>query len=134
MRISDWSSDVCSSDLRRLAAAHGVAVRATFLGAHALPPEYAGRSGEYIERVCKEMLPALHEAGLVDAVEVFCEQLAFSLAETERVFEAAQALLIPVKLHAVQLSDMGGSAMDARRRALSFVMPDPFFHSGCCAP
>jgi len=104
---------------RRLAGAHGVTVRATFLGAHTLPPEYAGRSGAYIERVCQEMLPALHEEGLVDAVDVFCERIAFSLAETERVFEVAQALGIPVKLHAEQLSDMGGAALAARHGALS---------------
>ena len=104
---------------RRLAAAHGVTVRTTFLGAHALPPEYAGRSGEYIDAVCSEMLPALAAEGLVDAVDVFCERIAFSLAETERVFQAAQALGIPVKLHAEQLSDMGGAALAARYGALS---------------
>ncbi|KQP36267.1 imidazolonepropionase [Pseudorhodoferax sp. Leaf274] len=104
---------------RRLAAAHGVTVRTTFLGAHALPPEYAGRSGAYIDLVCREMLPALHAEGLVDAVDVFCERIAFSLAETEQVFQAAQALGIPVKLHAEQLSDMGGAALAARYGALS---------------
>lgn len=107
---------------RRLGAAHGVTVRTTFLGAHALPPEYAGRvngSGDYIDLVCHEMLPALAAEGLVDAVDVFCERIAFSLAETERVFQAAQALGIPVKLHAEQLSDMGGAALAARYGALS---------------
>ncbi len=104
---------------RRLGAAHGVTVRTTFLGAHALPPEYAGRSGEYIDLVCREMLPALAAEGLVDAVDVFCERIAFSLAETERVFQAAQALGLPVKLHAEQLSDMGGAALAARYGALS---------------
>ncbi len=104
---------------RRLAAAHGVTVRTTFLGAHALPPEYAGRSGDYIDLVCREMLPALHAEGLVDAVDVFCERIAFSLDETERVFQAAQALGLPVKLHAEQLSDMGGAALAARYGALS---------------
>lgn len=104
---------------RRLAAAHGVTVRTTFLGAHALPPEYAGRSGDYVELVCREMLPALHAEGLVDAVDVFCERIAFSLAETEQVFQAAQALGLPVKLHAEQLSDMGGAALAARYGALS---------------
>lgn len=104
---------------RRLAAAHGVTVRTTFLGAHALPPEYAGRSAEYIDVVCREMLPALHAEGLVDAVDVFCERIAFSLAETERVFQAARALGLPVKLHAEQLSDMGGAALAARYGALS---------------
>ncbi len=104
---------------RRLAAVHGVTVRTTFLGAHALPPEYAGRSQDYIDLVCREMLPALHAEGLVDAVDVFCERIAFSLAETEQVFQAAQALGIPVKLHAEQLSDMGGAALAARYGALS---------------
>jgi imidazolonepropionase len=104
---------------RRLAQAHGVAVRTTFLGAHALPPEYAGRSGEYIDLVCREMLPALHAEGLVDAVDVFCERIAFSLEETERVFQAARALGLPVKLHAEQLSDMGGAQLAARYGALS---------------
>ena len=104
---------------RRLGEAHGVTVRTTFLGAHALPPEYAGRSGEYIDLVCREMLPALHAEGLVDAVDVFCERIAFTLAETEQVFQAAQALGIPVKLHAEQLSDLGGAALAARYGALS---------------
>lgn len=104
---------------RRLGEHYGVTVRTTFLGAHALPPEYAGRSGEYIERVCREMLPALAAEGLVDAVDVFCERIAFSLDETERVFQAARALGLPVKLHAEQLSDMGGAALAARYGALS---------------
>ena len=104
---------------RRLAAAHGVTVRTTFLGAHALPPEYAGRSQDYTDLVCREMLPALHAEGLVDAVDVFCEHIAFSLAESVQVFQAAQALGLPVKLHAEQMSDMGGAALAARYGALS---------------
>lgn len=104
---------------RRLAASHGLTVRTTFLGAHALPPEYAGRSGEYVDLVCNEMLPALAAEGLVDAVDVFCERIAFSLEETEQVFKAAQALGLPVKLHAEQLSDMGGTALAAKYGALS---------------
>ncbi len=104
---------------RRLGAAYGVTVRTTFLGAHALPPEYAGRSGDYIDQVCEEVMPALAAEGLVDAVDVFCERIAFSLDETERVFRAAQALGLPVKLHAEQLSDMGGAALAARYGALS---------------
>lgn len=104
---------------RRLAEAFGVTVKTTFLGAHALPPEYAGRSGDYIDLVCNEMLPALASEGLVDAVDVFCERIAFSLAETEQVFQAAQALGLPVKLHAEQLSDMDGAALAARYGALS---------------
>ena len=107
---------------RRLGEAYGVTVRTTFLGAHALPPEYAGRprgSADYIDLVCEQMLPALAAEGLVDAVDVFCERIAFSLAETEQVFQAAKALGLPVKLHAEQLSDMGGAALAARYGALS---------------
>ena len=104
---------------RRLGEAYGVTVRTTFLGAHALPPEYAGRSSEYTDLVCNEMMPALAAEGLIDAVDVFCERIAFTLEETERVFKAAQALGLPVKLHAEQLSDMGGSALAARYGALS---------------
>lgn len=107
---------------RRLGEAYGVTVRTTFLGAHALPPEYAGQpngSSDYIDLVCNEMLPALAAEGLVDAVDVFCERIAFSLEETEQVFQAARALGLPVKLHAEQLSDMGGAALAARHGALS---------------
>ncbi|HWW72401.1 MAG TPA: imidazolonepropionase, partial [Duganella sp.] len=104
---------------RRVGRDYPVGVATTFLGAHALPPEFQGRSQDYIDLVCREMLPALHAEGLVDAVDVFCERIAFSLAETEQVFQAAQALSIPVKLHAEQLSDMGGSALAARYGALS---------------
>ncbi len=104
---------------RRLGQAFGVTVCTTFLGAHALPPEYAGRSEDYIRLVCLEMLPALADQGLVDAVDVFCETIGFTLAQTEQVFKAAQALGLPVKLHAEQLSDMGGSALAARFGALS---------------
>ena len=104
---------------RRLGEAFGVTVRTTFLGAHALPPEYAGRSQDYTDLVCNQMLPALAAEGLVDAVDVFCERIAFTLAETSQVFQAAQQLGIPVKLHAEQLSDMGGAALAARYGALS---------------
>ena len=104
---------------RRLGEALGVTVRTTFLGAHALPPEFAGRSQDYIDLVCNDMLPALAQEGLVDAVDVFCERIAFTLAETEQVFRAAQQLGIPVKLHAEQISDMGGSQLAARYGALS---------------
>src|SRR5690606_32962542 len=104
---------------RRLADAFGITVKTTFLGAHALPPEYTGRSAEYIRMVCEVMLPALAREGLVDAVDVFCEKIAFDLDETEQVFRAAQALGLPVKLHAEQLSDMDGAALAARYGALS---------------
>jgi len=103
---------------RRLGEICGVTVRTTFLGAHALPPEYAGRSGDYIAEVCR-MLPVLADEGLVDAVDVFCERIAFSLAETEQVFNTAQQLGLPVKLHAEQLSNMEGAALAARFGALS---------------
>lgn len=104
---------------RRLGEALGVTVKTTFLGAHALPPEFAGRSQAYIDEVCIQMMPALAAEGLIDAVDVFCETIGFSLAETEQVFQAAQRLGLPVKLHAEQLSDMGGSALAARYNALS---------------
>lgn len=104
---------------RRLGEALGVTVKTTFLGAHALPPEYAGRSQAYIDRVCQEMMPALAAEGLIDAVDAFCETIGFSLAETEQVFQAAQALGLPVKLHAEQLSNMGGTTLAARYHALS---------------
>jgi imidazolonepropionase len=104
---------------RRLGEAYGVTVKKTFLGAHALPPEYKDRSGDYIELVCKEMMPALAADGLIDAVDVFCERIAFSLEETEAVFKTAISFGLPVKLHAEQLSDMGGAALAARYGALS---------------
>lgn len=104
---------------RRLGELCGVTVRTTFLGAHALPPEYAGRSQAYIDLVSQQMLPALAAERLVDAVDVFCERIAFSLAETEQVFQAAKALGLPVKLHAEQLSNMEGAALAARYGALS---------------
>lgn len=104
---------------RRLGEAYGVAVHTTFLGAHALPPEYAGRADDYIALVCDTMLPALAEEGLVDAVDAFCESIGFSPAQTTRVFEAAARHGLPVKLHAEQLTNLGGAALAARHRALS---------------
>jgi len=104
---------------RRLGAAFGVTVHTTFLGAHALPPEYAGRADDYIALVCDTMLPALAGEGLVDAVDAFCESVGFSLAQTARVFEAAARHGLRVKLHAEQLSNLGGSVLAARHRALS---------------
>lgn len=94
-------------------------VRTTFLGAHALPPEFAGRADAYIDRVCDEMLPVLAAEGLVDAVDAFCERIGFSVAQTERVFRVAERLGLPVKLHAEQLSDQGGAELVARYRGLS---------------
>lgn len=104
---------------REIGRRHPVTIATTFLGAHALPPEFEGRAGAYIDLICNEMLPAVHRDGLADAVDVFCETIGFSLEETERVFRAAQALGLPVKIHAEQLSDMGGTALGARYGARS---------------
>lgn len=104
---------------RRLATLRDVTIKTTFLAAHALPPEYAGRADDYIDRVCLEMLPAAHAEGLVDAVDAFCERIGFTTDQCQRVFEAAQALGLPIKLHAEQLSDMKGSVMAAGFGALS---------------
>lgn len=104
---------------RRLGEVLPVTVKTTCLAAHALPPEYAGRADDYIEVVCTEILPALAAEGLVDAVDAFCEHLAFSPAQVERVFQAARGLGLPVKLHAEQLSSLHGSSLAARYDALS---------------
>ncbi|MCE8027390.1 imidazolonepropionase [Billgrantia desiderata] len=104
---------------RRLGETLPVRVVTTLLGAHALPPEYKDDSDGYIELVCREMIPAAVEQGLADAVDVFCEKIAFSVAQCERVFEAAEAHGLPIKAHAEQLSNLGGSAMAARHGALS---------------
>ena len=103
---------------RELGRAKPITVRTTFLGAHATPPEFAGRTDDYIDEVLR-MLPLLHAEGLVDAVDAFCERIGFSTAQTERVFAAAHALQLPVKLHAEQLSDSGGAQLAARYGALS---------------
>ncbi len=103
---------------RLLGQQHGVDVRTTFLGAHALPPEFAGRSDDYVDEVLR-MLALLHAEGLVDAVDAFCERIAFSPAQVERVFAAASQLKLPVKLHAEQLSDSGGAQLAARFGAIS---------------
>ncbi|MPQ67034.1 MULTISPECIES: imidazolonepropionase [unclassified Pseudomonas] len=105
--------------IRRLGAELPVSVRSTCLAAHALPPEYVGRADDYIEHICSEMLPALAAEGLVDAVDAFCEYLAFSPDQVERVFKVAQQLGLPVKLHAEQLSSLHGSSLAARYQALS---------------
>ena len=118
---------------RRLGQTLGVTVRTTFLGAHALPPEYTGRSQDYIDLVSGTMLPALAAEGLVDAVDVFCERIAFSLAETEQVFQAARRLGLPVKLHAEQLSNMEGAALAARYGALSCDHIEHLSESGIAA-
>ena len=103
---------------RRVGTELGITVRTTFLGAHALPVEYANDSNGYIDAVL-DWLPRLHAEGLVDAVDAFCEGIGFSPAQTRRVFEAARALGLPVKLHADQLSDLGGAALVAEFGGLS---------------
>ena len=108
----------CLQVARALGVEQAVAVRTTFLGAHALPPEFAGQSDAYMEEVLR-MLPALHAEGLVDAADALCERIAFSPAQTARLFEASRALGLPVKLHAEQLSDSGGAQLAASFGALS---------------
>ena len=108
----------CLRVARRLGVEQRLDVKTTFLGAHALPPEFEGRPDDYIDAVCA-WLPELHAQGLVDAVDAFCENIGFSPAQTRRVFEAAKALGLPVKLHAEQLSDQGGASLAASFGALS---------------
>ena len=113
------------TEARQLTAARGlrnkrkISIRTSFLGAHALPPEANGDKDAYIALVCDQMLPAIARAGLADAVDGFMEGIAFSAEQTERVFKAAKALNLPVKLHADQLSNLGGAALAARYGALS---------------
>ena len=104
---------------RRLGTARPVDVRTSFLGAHAVPPEFRDDPDAYVELVTEEMLPRAAQAGLADAVDAFCERIAFSPAQTRRVFERARALGLPVKLHAEQLSDSGGAVLAAEFGALS---------------
>jgi len=104
---------------RRIGELRAVGIRTSFLGAHALPPEFVGRADAYVELLAAEMLPALAAEGLVDAVDGFCEGIGFSPAQIERLFAAASALGLPVKLHAEQLSNQGGAALVARHRGLS---------------
>ena len=104
---------------RALGEANPVDVRTTFLGAHALPREYADDRAGYLDLVCNHVLPEVARRGLADAVDAFCEGIAFSPDEVARVFEASRALDLPVKLHADQLSDLGGAALASRFKALS---------------
>jgi imidazolonepropionase len=108
----------CLRVARRLGREAGVSVRTTSLAAHALPPEFEGRADDYIAAVC-DWLPRWHAEGLVDAVDAFCERIAFSPAQVERVFARAASLGLPVKLHAEQLSDSGGAVLASRYGALS---------------
>jgi imidazolonepropionase len=113
------------SEMRMLRAARAlgdtrpVRIATTFLGAHALPPEYAGDADGYVDLVCDEMLPAAAAAGLIDAVDAFCEGIGFTTGQTARVFAAARRLGLPVKLHAEQLSNLHGARLAAQAGALS---------------
>ncbi len=108
----------CLAVARQLGRELPLTVRTTYLGAHALPPEFDGRADDYITAVC-DWMPRLQALGLVDAVDAFCEHIGFSPAQTRRVFETARSLGLPVKLHAEQLSDQGGAALAAEFGALS---------------
>lgn len=116
--LSEEAEAKCLRVARRLGELEQVTARTTFLGAHALPPEFKGRPDDYVDAVCA-MLPRLHAQGLVDAVDAFCETIGFSAAQTRRVFDTARQLGLPVKLHAEQLSDSGGAALAASFQALS---------------
>lgn len=116
----DTASEVKSLRVaRRLGRDLPLTVATTFLGAHALPPEYADRSDAFIDAVVSDMMPAVAREGLADAVDAFCEGIGFTPAQVERVFQAAHGLGLPVKLHAEQLSNLGGAALAARYGALS---------------
>ena len=104
---------------RRLGAAREVTIRTTLLAAHAVPPEHTGDADAWIDIVCRELIPAAAEQGLADAVDAYCESIAFTADQVARVFEAASAHGLPVKLHADQLSDSGGAALAASFGALS---------------
>ena len=116
--LSEVDEARCLRVARTLGQTLPLTVRTTYLGAHAVPPEFAGRTDDYVDAVCAWM-PALQAEGLVDAVDAFCENIGFPPAQTRRVLEAARALGLPVKLHAEQLSDQGGAALAAEFGALS---------------
>jgi imidazolonepropionase len=104
---------------RRIGDELGVSVPTTFLGAHAVPQEFAGRQGAYIDEICDHMLPSIAREKLADAVDAFCENIAFTPAQIRRVFETARALGLPVKLHADQLTDSDGAMLASEFGALS---------------
>ena len=104
---------------RQLGRAFPVTVRTTLLAAHTLPPEFKSRADDYIDVIAQEWLPALSAEGLVDAVDVFCERIAFSVAQSRRLFDAARTCGLPVKMHAEQLSNLGGTLMATACGALS---------------
>ena len=105
--------------IRRLGDASDIDVRATLLAAHAIPPDYASNPDAYVDLVCDRLIPAVAERQLADAVDAYCESIAFTAEQVERVFVAAQSAGLPIKLHADQLSDGGGAALAASFNALS---------------
>ena len=105
--------------IRELGKQSGISIVSTFLGAHAIPAEFRGKADDYIDLVCEEMLPAVHENQLADSVDAYCESIAFSTEQVAKVFEKARDLGLPVKLHADQLSDCGGAELAAEFAALS---------------
>jgi imidazolonepropionase len=115
----DLASERKMLRVARQFAGEGVGVRTSFLGAHAVPPEFKGRTDDYLNLVIDEMLPTLHGEGLIDAVDGFCEDIAFSPAQIRRLLDAATRLGLPVKLHAEQRTDQGGAALVASYRGLS---------------
>ena len=116
--LSEIDEARCLRVARKLAEVLPLTIRTTFLGAHAVPPEFDGRTDAYIDAVC-DWLPRLHAQGLVDAVDAFCERIGFSAEQIRKVFDVARSLGLPVKLHAEQLSDQGGAALAAAFNALS---------------
>ncbi len=104
---------------RALGRAFPITVTTTLLAAHTVPPEFRGSADSYIDTVCREWLPAIHAEGLVDAVDVFCDSIAFDVRQAERLFLAAQELGLPVKMHAEQLANIGGTQLATRFGALS---------------
>ena len=104
---------------RKLGMERNVRVKTSFLGAHAIPQEFKGKADAYIDFVCEEILPVVYDENLADAVDGFCENIAFSTKQISRVFDKATALGLPVKLHAEQLSNLGGAALAANYGALS---------------
>lgn len=104
---------------RAVAKEFPVDVKTTCLAAHALPPEFKGRADDYIDYLCAELLPKIAQLGIVDAVDAFCEGIGFSPAQVEKYFKVAQSLGLPVKLHAEQLSSLGGTTLAAHYQALS---------------
>ena len=115
----------CNNEIKMLKVArqldqnNPINIVKTFLGAHALPPEYKDRDDEYISEVCSDMLPKAHAEGLVDAVDIFVESIAFNLDHAKQVFDTAKSLDLPIKAHVEQLSDMGGAVLSAQAGALS---------------